>query len=420
MPVVRSPRKWLICIVSFAALAFLLKTALALTTYGTNDVMTWEQDLVKLDTRGPAALYREGVQTFSATGEPHHRQAFIHPPLILHVLRFWQMLAMFSNLPMRFWMRFTCALADIGSLVLVWRIAQQQSALRFRPASLLLFAACPISILVSGFHGNTDPIMMFLVLLSIYAVETKRHPLLSGSLMGFALSIKLVPIVFVPACLLYLPQIRSKCHFTTSALAVSFLCGLPYLLLDPVLIIGKLVTYDSFHGIWGFSAISASLVKLPALGRPGLLVAILLVSIGMNASTARFSLFAQCGLITCLLLFCAPGFGLQYLSWLVPWVVYLSPLAGAAYYMTGGLLLFVVYTHWSGRFPWYLANALEIPGWSKSGFYLGLACWLVIGIVLLLFIDEWLKYRKRSAPSTLQKPSSTLRDPMTDMGLPGR
>ena len=405
----RLSRRWLICIVSVAAVAFLLKITLALRTYGTNDVMTWEQDLAKFYARGAVALYREGVQSVSPAGKPYNEQPFIHPPFVIHLLRFWGLLASISGLRLGFWMRFTCAVADIGSLVVVWQIGKRLRT-AFRPATLSLFAACPISILISGFHGNTDPIMILLALLSVYAIEAGKPPLLAGALMGLAVSIKLTPLIFIPAAVLYLPRMRDRGYFSISLVGVFFVFGLPYILMNPLLVLGKLLSYRSIFGLWGWSRI-VLLVRFDSHygwiyenfrdhGAAALIVLIVLLSIGMNLSPVRLPLLAQCGLIVSLFLFFTAGFGIQYLSWLVPWVVYLPPAAAAAYYLTGGAFLFAVYTHWSGGFPWYLANSLEMQDWSGPLVYYGLACWLGTGILLLLFIDAWIKERKIFVPKS--------------------
>src|SRR5437016_203945 len=106
-------------LVCAAAAAFCLKVILALFTAGTNDTLTWEQDLLKLRATGFAQLYREGVQYSSAAGNPYPRQDFIHPAAMVHGLRGLGMLQDVSGLPLRFWLRFTCALADIGTLVVI-------------------------------------------------------------------------------------------------------------------------------------------------------------------------------------------------------------------------------------------------------------------------------------------------------------
>ena len=54
----------------------------------------------------------------------------------------------------------------------------------------------------------------------------------------------------------------------------------------------------------------------------------------------------------------APGFGIQYLAWLVPWVVGLGAGVTITYYLASGLFQFLVYTFWSGEFRGFLPIVL--------------------------------------------------------------
>jgi hypothetical protein len=46
-----------------ALAAFLLKTAIALSTYGSTDARIFEADLAKVGQDGGVALYRDGIRT---------------------------------------------------------------------------------------------------------------------------------------------------------------------------------------------------------------------------------------------------------------------------------------------------------------------------------------------------------------------
>lgn len=141
--------------------ALLLKTLLALFTFGSTDVLIYEADLDKIGQDGGGALYRDSIRTPWCEEPLRPCPPFIHPPFMVHALQGWALLSRASGLPFRFWLRFTCALAGCGSLVLLARmLIRRQGDPRALPA-LVLFAASPIAILVSGFHGNTDPIMVF-------------------------------------------------------------------------------------------------------------------------------------------------------------------------------------------------------------------------------------------------------------------
>ena len=50
-------------LVLVALTAFLLKTAIALTTYGSTDVLIFETDVAKMRRDGGVALYRDGISS---------------------------------------------------------------------------------------------------------------------------------------------------------------------------------------------------------------------------------------------------------------------------------------------------------------------------------------------------------------------
>src|SRR3982751_387433 len=157
-------------------------------------------------------------------------------------------------------------------------------------------------------------------------------------------------------------------------------------------------SYGSRAGPWGLSSLAHAFAQsgdcwlcheYDVHGKTILLLLICLATVGMNYGTNRLPLFAQCGFITTLLLFLTPGFGLQYLVWAVPWLVWLPPMLAMIFQLTAGALFFTVYTHWSRGLPLYFADSLEVPGWGAQGAYLGLICWLLTGIVALRFANEW-------------------------------
>ncbi len=49
-----------------------------------------------------------------------------NPPFMIQVLGGWVFLAHASGLPFRFWLRFTCAVADLGSLALLARLLRRR------------------------------------------------------------------------------------------------------------------------------------------------------------------------------------------------------------------------------------------------------------------------------------------------------
>ncbi len=381
-----SPRRGMPVVPILAISAFVAKVAMAFLTYGTNDVTTWQLDLDKANSQGAVVLIRDGVQLFYHGS--HALQIFSHPPSMIHILRFWGLLVNLTHLPLQFWMRFSCATADAGSLLLLSKLGHRVPALRFRTPLLALIAACPISIEISGFHGNTDPIMMFFLLGCVYVIETKRSSVIAGALMGLALSIKIVPVIFIPAAILYLTTGKSRVQFTLATLATFLATGLPWVATEPGLILHTLSGYNGLPSLW--SDIAASMGVSLAGHKAILLGAILSISLWMNLSKFRPPLFAQCGFLTAFFLFFAPGFAVQYLAWTIPWFCYLGITAAGAFYLTAGSLLFVVYSNWSGGLPWYHAHAVPF---TPSGNLLYLICLNILLVLLLLYLHAWNKQR---------------------------
>lgn len=381
----RIPRSLVLLVLA----AFLLKIALAFFTYGSTDVLIYEADLAKVGRDGGVALYRDGIQT-EWCGHPEQRPCppFNHPPFMVHALRGWAFLAEMSGLPFRFWLRVTCAVADLGSLGLLARLLRRRLTESQTRVALLWFAASPIAILISGFHGNTDPILMFFVLLAIDLVEGQRPAWLAGVALGVATDIKVLPVLLAPAVLLSLPGARRRFEFCTGA-GLAFLVGsVPFLFAAPEVVVTRVFGYASQFGSWGLSLLAMIFRQTTRLswlgdvyehhGKILSLGAVLCASLWPRPYSRRQALFTQSGLVMCLFVSAIPGFGVQYLVWLVPWVVALGSGPTAAYYIAGSAFLFGYYSTAAGKFPWYLANSLERRGWSGRVLGLGLICWIVV------------------------------------------
>ena len=50
-------------------------------------------------------------------------------------------------------------------------------------------AVSPVLFVISGFHGNTDPVFVMFALLSVYLLSDRRAPALAGLSIAIALSV---------------------------------------------------------------------------------------------------------------------------------------------------------------------------------------------------------------------------------------
>jgi len=263
--------------------------------------------------------------------------------------------------------------------------------------ALLLFAASPISILASGFHGNTGPILIFFVLLSICLIESQRPAWLAGVALGMAVNIKILHVLLAPAALLSLPGTRRKIELCAGAAAAFLVGSLPVLVAAPELVITRVFGYGSQSGPWGLSLLALASLGSPHLAwlydlhaRYGKILSLCLVlgaSLWPRPRPGRNALFMRVGFLMFLFVSLTPGFGVQYLAWLVPWVVALGARPTATYYLAGTVFLFAYYTAAAAaRFPWYLANSLERPAWTATVICLGLICWVVVCCIALIYV----------------------------------
>lgn len=360
-----------------ATLAFCLKLLLAAWTAGSNDTRTWEHDWILLRTDGFAELYRSGVQYASPAGRLSQRQVFVHPPAVLHGLRMLGALQETSGWPLRFWLRAMCALADLGTLLLLRRV------FRDRKSALLLFAVAPVSILISGFHGNTDPLMMFSLVAAICSAE-RGHVVVSALAFGAACSVKLVPLIFAPAILLHWSGLSTRVRWAATSLTVWVALALPYVAQEPGLMLRTMFGYGGASGLWGISLLStlagADRYYLPAAKWIAVLTA------AAWPLLVKRRLFARAGLIAFSFILLSPAFGLQYLAWTIPWTVVLPRRWMILYMTVTGSFALAVYAAAAVRTDGGFYADLLDPVRFPVLILMGILCWILIAAITLRWV----------------------------------
>jgi len=377
------PDSWKVAIFLAAAIAFVLKILLAMNTYGSNDVYRWELFILWGRYLG-ADVYR-AVWDFN------------HPPFMIHATRVLDWLAGKSGIFFPFWFRLPAILADIGNLVILWRILEprfDEPTIRW---SILFVALSPALILISGFHGNTDSVVIFFVLLSILLTQKGASDWAAGAAFGLGLCIKIFPVIVIPVMLFYRRDYRQRLAFLDAMGIVMLLASAPFFYQAPADTIRKVFGYRSYYGHWGLSYFIDSKQPIAwlnsdfkAYGAWLLLALITAVSYWMNRSSRRPPLFSQAAIVFFLFLAGASGFGVQYLAWLVPFTVASGALPAAAFLATSGAFLLLVYNYWSQGVPWYLADSNRIGDYQPHLDYFQILCWLS---VLLLLWAAWRQVR---------------------------
>lgn len=112
------------------------------------------------------------------------------------------------GVPLRVTIRAVSSAADVISGLLVFEILRRRGSLLRATIAGVAVGASPVLFLISGYHGNTDPLFVMLVLLGSFLIIDKRMALLGGVALGLAIGIKLVPIVVLPTIAVYLVRHR--------------------------------------------------------------------------------------------------------------------------------------------------------------------------------------------------------------------
>src|SRR5882724_7415941 len=113
--------------------------------------------------------------------------------------------------------------------------------------------ACPASIMISGYHGNTDSVMILFLLASVFLLNTTNHSWVAGMAFGMSLNIKVAPLIFIPVTFFYLPTLQQRAKFFGAAIIVFVVGSLSYIAQDPKVIARVVFGYGSLYGNWGWT-----------------------------------------------------------------------------------------------------------------------------------------------------------------------
>lgn len=354
-----------------ASVTTIAKLRLAATTAGTNDISHWHQFASSVHTLGPIGIY-----------STHFATPFNHPPLIGWFLAIVNAISRHGP-SLRFLIRVPASVADIATAVIVFELVRLRGSLTEATAAATILACSPILIVISGFHGNTDPVFVMFSLLSAYLI-TRDRPFWAGASAAIAISIKLVPVVALPVIAAALVRDRRRLIAATAGFGVVI-----FPLWGPVVArqwTGFKRNVLDYKGInpadsrWGIVDLArhthdARLVDL--LIGPGRFAALAISALvpAYLVLKRRDAVGAGVGLSLALFLLLTTNFGTQYLAWAAAGVLLLDISPGAAYNLTAGVLLVITYTHWTNGFPWNQANAKQLTAFQER---LGWLAWTVL------------------------------------------
>jgi len=362
-------------VLSFAVLALIFKLMVAFRTYGTGDIRHWTDFADGVRQAGPVGVY----------GLTWPSSFYNHPPLVGYFLELVNGLEHFG-IKLQATIRTASSLADVATSLIIFQLLYRRATLKIATWSGILVAISPVLFTVSGFHGNTDPIFTMLTLLSVLLLADRGRPMLAGVAMGLALGIKIVPIVAVPALLIYAARRGSSTLVKyTAALAVVFgITWGPAMILQGANVINDVIGYKGVDvRQWGLVQIGHWLgdpAWVALLIGPGRFM-VLLLCCGVPAVCVwrRPAVLAPAvGLSLVGFLLLSPAFGIQYTVWPLA-AGYLIGFGSATLYnVAAGWMTIAIYNGWNGGLPWDVGHPAPFTSGEVT---VGIVAW---GALLLV------------------------------------
>jgi hypothetical protein len=346
-------------IVGFGLIALMLKLMIAFNTVGTTDVVVFYGFAKVLSQHGLEWAYR-------------HSMYLNHPPLIAYYVRgiyalTEQRWCQDIGIHFPFLLRLPGIIADF--LVVLVLLRMTKTDLHIPTWALALFALSPVSLMVSGFHGNTDPVMvMFLILASLSCLRGKS--VWCGLFLAFSCQIKVIPLLLLPIFFFFWLSRRHAVSFSVPFVLVSLVLWAEPLLKFPTLFARNVLLYGSYWGIWGItywlrltnlamfrmvtvfydiSPMESFVVTVLKL----IIIAAVLMIAWRRRNLGERALLDSLAYAWIVFFVFAPGVCAQYMVWLAPFVLVLSPVFYGWLAASSSLFLFFFYNVNAGEFPWY-------------------------------------------------------------------
>lgn len=370
------------------AIGFLGRLALAFRTYGVRYDMDSLTAVGKALSVNPLRVYT------IVNGDPTNRWPY--PPGFLPIVALARAAARATATPFHGWVKLPEILADCACAWLVQDLlGRQRAATRTRLVATALVAFGPAFWMVSGYHGQIDPVSILTAVAALWIWEkwpgADRRAVAAGLLIGVGISMKTVPGLMLFALL---PTVRSRREGVTLvmlAAAVPLASVIPFLLVDPHGLFQALRTNRTLPGMGGLSLIlqpdlaslwlHGSSVRPDALNRflfihqQPITAALVAPSLAVVVIRKVSPVPAAATLYLALVL-CVIGFGPQYQVWALPFamiagLLWQVALVQAALFVSEAIL----YWHPFGYAPTDVYVAIMITVWMVL--FVVLVVWLV-------------------------------------------
>jgi hypothetical protein len=360
--------------------------ALASFTYGSNDVLFFESFLAYLNINGSEQLYRHGAPLIAF--HPEITAQMVHPPAVIHLLRIVDSISSASGISFHVVFRLFTSLGHLATALTLMRMVPIRDS--------IWYAICPASIFIAGFHGNTDPIVVAFLSLAILSADKKGSPLTTGAFFAVACSTKVWPLMLAPAIVFYLPRWRQRAQFCMAFVAVVLALASPFIFQHPQALLSSVFGWRGYPGLWGLSLFFAD---YPAFGMHVVIVVVLTATYLLLRTGA--ALYTTIAVLMTIFFVIIPGFGVQYLAWLMPFIYIFPRPMWIPLWVSSSLFLGVIYTDWCGGLPWNFADSIRTGfSYSKLAIFTSMLTWVLLTTATTRHVWQLLRLRNAQATST--------------------
>lgn len=324
---------------------------------GSNDMRTWEFFSHHVEHSGVRFCY-ENIGNFN------------HPPLMGYLVLAARKIAAALDTRLAITFKVPQLLAEALMAFLLWRTWAND-----KTKQAWVFAALATSLLgisISMHHGNTDALCVAMSFLAAYLLDRRRF-FFSGLALAGAINVKLIPVLLIFPLLAQARSIKDAIRFL-GGLSLGVIPFVPFIITSWPSFKANALSYNSNperYGIYGLMWLGTEIRHLGTLvrevqmpywtsGRYFIFAAIFALGIWgrqqrVKATALGLGTFAAFLVLT-------PGFGVQYLVYVLPFLLALDLRAGFLYSAFAGLSLVVTYVHfWEGTTPWFSHFTAGMP-----------------------------------------------------------
>lgn len=359
-----------------ALLGVSCRIALYFSSTGTNDIRTWKHFAELFDTYGPYQAYRID-------------SLLNHPPLGCLLAWLSLKLSQVTNISFDHLFKFLPMVADIGMAGLLGLTAGRFMSLNYvRTAATYLVSIGAIEI--SCFHGNTDALSIFFLVLSAYLFQEHRRYFWGALSLSCAMNIKIIPMLAVPLFFITLPDWRSRFIFLCGLVpGVFLLCAGYYVVGSPFVI--NIFKHRSYPEPWGIplllSYYDSGWVNLfRDYGVRIMILAVSLLGVLQWVMGRPLSFMKITALTMFIFLIFAPGFGVQYIIYGAPFFAVAGIFWGMTFSIMSGAFTTLDYLTFF-KSDWPIETHHTHP-FTPSVARAGLVVWFLL-IIFPLYIHMW-------------------------------